>query len=257
MVSTRLAVGSRPRRSAAGSSRTTPIRFRQTTRSLGGCGCRFGLLRYEANDLIEARREFEAGFVASSTFGGGLLVAWAVGYLALARQATGSPEAALEMVTRRLASCPHGRIGLAAQAAEIEARILLMQGDVGAAARWAIRRRRTSTSMAALDSQRQSRDVTIARVRLAQARPAEARSLLGAARTRPRPPALAELITIGVLEAAAAEATGRRADARRSLEAAVRLAAPGVTSSGSSTTAGASPTSCRSCARPSPAFVDG
>jgi LuxR family maltose regulon positive regulatory protein len=37
----------------------------------------------------------------------------------------------------------------------------------------------------------------------------------------------AELITIGILEASVAEATGRRAAARRSLEAAVRLAAPG------------------------------
>ena len=38
---------------------------------------------------------------------------------------------------------------------------------------------------------------------------------------------VAELITIGILDAAVAEATGRRATARRSLEAAVRLAAPG------------------------------
>ena len=38
---------------------------------------------------------------------------------------------------------------------------------------------------------------------------------------------VAELITIGILEAAVAEATGRRAAARRSLEEAVRLAAPG------------------------------
>ena len=38
-----------------------------------------GLLRYEANDLVEARRELELGFAAASTFGGGLLVAWAVG----------------------------------------------------------------------------------------------------------------------------------------------------------------------------------
>ena len=38
---------------------------------------------------------------------------------------------------------------------------------------------------------------------------------------------MADLISIRVLEAAVAEATGRRAEARRALEEAIRLAAPG------------------------------
>jgi LuxR family maltose regulon positive regulatory protein len=71
-------------------------------------------------------------------------------------------------------------------------------------------------------------DVTIARVRLAQRRPDEARDLL--ARTRAAQEAsgaVAELISIGVLEAAAAEATGLRAEALRALEQSIGLAAPG------------------------------
>ena len=69
-------------------------------------------------------------------------------------------------------------------------------------------------------------DVTIARVRLAQGRPQEARELL--ARTRVAQEAsgaVTELISIGVLEAAVADATGRRAEALRALGQAVELAA--------------------------------
>ena len=87
-----------------------------------------GLLRYEANDLDEARRELERGFAAASTFGGGLLVAWAVGYLALVRQATGSPEAALEVIRAVSRATRTAGIALPAQTSEIEARILLLAG---------------------------------------------------------------------------------------------------------------------------------
>jgi LuxR family maltose regulon positive regulatory protein len=71
-------------------------------------------------------------------------------------------------------------------------------------------------------------DVTIARVRLAQGRPHEARELLTL--TRPAQEAsgaVADVISIGILEAAVAKATGRRADALRALEQSVVLAAPG------------------------------
>jgi len=70
--------------------------------------------------------------------------------------------------------------------------------------------------------------VTIARVRLSQGRPEEARVLL--ARTRAvqeTSGAVADLISIGILEAAVADATGRRAEALRALERSVGLAAPG------------------------------
>ena len=188
-----------------------------------------GLLRYEANDLDEARRELERGFAAASTFGGGLLVAWAVGYLALVRQATGSPEAALEVIRAVSRATRAAGMALPAQTSEIEARIFLLQGDVAAAARWADQATpEAPAGSPLLDLLRLSQDVTIARVRLAQLRPAEARALLGPARvTAEATGAVADLISICVLEAAVAEVTGRRAEARRTLEAAIRLAAPG------------------------------
>ena len=80
----------------------------------------------------------------------------------------------------------------------------------------------------ASDLWQRPRDLTIARIRLAQSRPAEARSLLGPAKAAAEATgSVAELITIGVLDAAVAEGTGRRAAARRALEQAVRLASPG------------------------------
>ncbi len=188
-----------------------------------------GLLRYEANDLIEARRELERGFAAASSQGGGLLVAWAVGYLALVRQATGSPEGALEVVRAVSRATRAAGLALPAQTDEIEARILLAQGDAAGAARWADQAAPDAPAGSPLlDTLRLSQDMTIARVRLAQARPAEARALLGPARaTAEATGALADLITIRVLEAAVAEATDRRAEARQALEEAIRLAAPG------------------------------
>ena len=114
-------------------------------------------------------------------------------------------------------------------AGEIEARILLRLGDVAGAGRWADRATpEAPPGSPLLELLRRSMDVTIARVRLAQGRPDEARELL--ARTRVAQEAsgaVADLISIGVLEAACAEATGRRAEALRALEQAVELAAPG------------------------------
>ena len=100
-----------------------------------------GLVRYEAGDLVEARRELEQGYAAAARFG---LARQSLGalvtYLALARQATGSPEAALEAVraVERDARAA-GVTRVAAQAAETEARIRLLQGDVPGAAEWADR----------------------------------------------------------------------------------------------------------------------
>jgi LuxR family transcriptional regulator, maltose regulon positive regulatory protein len=112
---------------------------------------------------------------------------------------------------------------------EIGARILLQRGDVAGAGRWADRAIPDAPpGSPLLDLLRRSMDVTIARVRLAQGRPEEARVLL--ARTRAvqeASGALADLISIGILEAAVADATGRRAEALRALERSVGLAAPG------------------------------
>ena len=188
-----------------------------------------GLARYEAGDLVEARVELEQGYAAATRFG---LARQSLGalvpYLALVRQATGSPEAALEAV-RAVARDARaaGATRVAAQAAETQARIRLLQGDLEGAATWATQSM-TDARGRESDAWRRPRDLTIARVRLAQGRPAEARSLLAPVRAAAEADhSVAELITVGVLEAAVAEATGRHASARRSLEEAVRFAAPG------------------------------
>ena len=71
-------------------------------------------------------------------------------------------------------------------------------------------------------------DVTIARVRLGQGRNDEARQLLDRTRVAQETSgAVADLISISVLEAAVADASRRRAEALRALGRAVDLAAPG------------------------------
>jgi LuxR family transcriptional regulator, maltose regulon positive regulatory protein len=190
-----------------------------------------GLLRYEANDLAEARRELEHGFAAARTAGGGLLAAWALEYLALARQATGSPQTALEVI--RDVSRATGTAGLALPAnpaPEVEARIRLLQGHLPDAARWAdgLPSLSPTGQGRSTPASRLSHDLTLARVRLAQGRADEARAALAEARaTADRAGAVAELISIGVLAAVAAEAMGRRVEARQVLAEAIRLAAPG------------------------------
>jgi LuxR family maltose regulon positive regulatory protein len=189
-----------------------------------------GLVRYEAGDLVEARRELERGYAAAARLGFARQSLGAlVTYLALSRQATGAPEAALEAV-RAVARDARaaGVTRVAAQAAETEARIRLLQGDVLGAAEWADRPKSATVEGTASDLWQRPRDLTIARIRLAQSKPAEARSLLGPAKAAAEATgSVADLITIDVLDAAVAEGTGRQAAARRALEQAVRLASPG------------------------------
>ena len=98
-----------------------------------------GIVRYEANDLAEAVDALERAWAAAGTFGfGRALLTTAVSYLALARQATGSPEGALDAVrTVRRDARAAGLDGVDDALDEIEARVRLLQGDLPAAARWA------------------------------------------------------------------------------------------------------------------------
>jgi len=189
-----------------------------------------GIVRYEANDLVEARRELEAGFEAARQMGVGRpVLGWAIPYLALARLACGEPDAAFEALRTSQRDLRATGMPLPGLAGEIEARILLRQGDVAGAGRWADRASPDAPpGSPLLELLRRSMDVTIARVRLAQGRPDEARQLLARARVAQEASgAVADLVSIGVLEAAGAEATGHRAEALLALVRAVELAAPG------------------------------
>ena len=103
-----------------------------------------------------------------------------------------------------------------------------MQGDLAAAAGWADEVCRTAaTEQGASGLPRLARDLTLARVLLAQGKTAEARRSLDAARVAAAAAHdVADLISVGVLEAALAEASGVRTQAQRALEGAIRLAAP-------------------------------
>ncbi|HEY4895275.1 MAG TPA: LuxR C-terminal-related transcriptional regulator, partial [Solirubrobacteraceae bacterium] len=189
-----------------------------------------GIVRYEANDLVEARHELEGGFEAARQMGVGRpVLGWAISYLALVRLACGDQDGAFEALRTSQRDLRTTGMALPGLAGEIEARIHLWLGDVPGAGRWADRATpEAPPGSPLLELVRRSMDTTIARVRLAQGRLDEARELL--ARTRVAQEAsgaLADLISIGVLEAACAEAKGHRAEARRALGQAVELAAPG------------------------------
>jgi LuxR family maltose regulon positive regulatory protein len=189
-----------------------------------------GIVRYEADDLVEARRELEGGFEEARQMGiGRPVLGWAIPYLALVRLACGDPDLALEALHTSQRDRRTTGMALPGYAGEIEARILLRRGDVAGAVRWADQARPEGPAGSPLlELLRRSMDTTIARVRLAQGRPDEARELLVRTRAAQQASgAVADLISTGVLEARVADATGRRAEALRALERSVGLAAPG------------------------------
>jgi len=189
-----------------------------------------GIARYEANDVVEARRELEAGFAAAAGLGiGRPTLGWAVAYLALARLASGEPEAALEALRISERDARVTGMDLPSLAGETEARVRLRQGDVAAAVAWADRAIPVVPQASTLvEIVRSSLEVSLARVRLAQGKPAEARVLLARARASFEAwNAVADLITADILGAAAADSGGSRSEALTALGSAVRLAAPG------------------------------
>jgi LuxR family maltose regulon positive regulatory protein len=186
---------------------------------------RLGLLLYEANDLAGARYELERAWDAVGSFGQMRpAVGTAVADLALARLATGDIAGAFDAVgtIRResIASLPP-RIedGLA----EIEARLHVFAGHAAAAADWADGiEGRVPSGWPGLPT-----ELTLARVRLAQRRSAQATRHLRSARAlAERAGDVADLVSIGLLEAVLAERQGRRGAAQLALEGAIRLAAP-------------------------------
>jgi ATP/maltotriose-dependent transcriptional regulator MalT len=189
-----------------------------------------GMLRYEADDLGEARRLLELAWQAAGRWGSGhVLISTSVAYLALARFASGASDEAfglLEEFRREVRGAGAGV--LEAALSEIEARLLVLHGEVGRAGRWAD----------AVDSSRPGGsdtsawhglpiEVTLARVRLAQGRPDQAAAHLRRAHAAATAAGdVADLISIRALEAVQAERAGDGRMAQRALEAAIVLAAP-------------------------------
>lgn len=190
-----------------------------------------GMVRYEANDLTGALADMERAWTATGTFGfGRAMFTSAVTWLALARQASGLPEGALDAVrTVRRDARAGGLTGIDGSLAAIEARVILLQGDLGRAGRWAdsIVPAHNADATAAHGWPAISEALTGARVRIAQARTSEAGAFLRRARAAATVAGdVADLISVAVLEASLAESTHDRRRAQRALDEAVTLAAP-------------------------------
>ncbi len=189
-----------------------------------------GMLRYEANDVAEARRLLDQGFAEAGRYRvGRATVEWAAPHLALARRAAGDPEAAYDALRIAASDIRRSGLPLPVPIQETEARIRLLEGDLETAARWADAAPPDAGPQSPIEGiLRLSSAVTRARVRLAQRRHEEARDLLREPEAGYRAwGAVADLVSVLVLQASCAEALGRRDDALGRLREAVELAVPG------------------------------
>ena len=179
---------------------------------------------YQQNELDRALRYVTEGIALSRQFlyGPSPAPGWVT--LAWIRQAAGDPAGALEAIGEAEPASPVPA-GLLYPAPAQRARLLLAQGDVAAAARWT-----HETGLHAEDEPRYPREpgyLVLARVLLAQERPAEALALLD----RLYASAVAQdrtgsVIEAGALRALALAACGQDADAVSALAAVLALACP-------------------------------
>ncbi len=179
---------------------------------------------YQQNELDRALAYVTEGIALSRQFlyGPSPAPGWVT--LAWIRQAAGDPAGALEAIGEAEPASPVPA-GLLYPAPAQRARLLLAQGDVAAAARWT-----HETGLHAEDEPRYPREpgyLVLARVLLAQERPAEALALLD----RLYASAVAQdrtgsVIEAGALRALALAACGQDADAVNALAAVLALACP-------------------------------
>ena len=181
-------------------------------------------IAYQRDELDVALRHATEGialcrqFVYTPPLAGGLAT------LAMIRQATGDPAGALEAITEAEQAAP-GPAGLLNPVPAQRARLLLAQGDLPAAARFA-----QDNGLGPDDEPdyaRESGHLVLARVLLAQDRPGQALALLdrlhAAAVAQDR---TGSLIETGALRALALAATGDEAGAVTALAGALLLACP-------------------------------
>jgi LuxR family maltose regulon positive regulatory protein len=185
-----------------------------------------GIALLEGGDAVEARGELERGLAAAESLGVGReVLGWALPAIALARQATGDARGALAIVEPG----PAPAMAFPSLAGETEARIRLAQGDLAWASRWADEARAEAPEGSPLLAMlRASADTTVARVRLAEGRPADALAALESAREAFGAwSAVPDQISALLLAATARHAVGDRTAALAGASQAVRLAAPG------------------------------
>jgi len=179
---------------------------------------------YERNELDSALEYVTEGIPLCRQFLYGTSLAAGLATLAWIRQATGDPAGALEAIGEAEQALPVPA-GLLYPAPAQRARLLLAQGDVAAAARWT-----EEAGLHAEDEPSYSREpgyLVLARVLLAEQRPAEALALLA----RLHAAAVAQdrtgsVIEAGALRALALAACGQDADAVDALAAVLMLACP-------------------------------
>ena len=181
-------------------------------------------IAYQRDELDLALRHATEGialcrqFVYTAPLGGGLAA------LAMIRQATGDPAGALEAITEAEQASP-GPPGLLNPVPAQRARLLLAQGDLPAAARFALDNGLGPDDEA--DYARESGHLVLARILLAQNRTSQALALLDRLHTA----AVAQgrtgsLIEIGALRALALAATGDGAGAVTALAGTLLLGCP-------------------------------
>ena len=179
---------------------------------------------YQRNELDSALRYVTEGIALERQFLHGTSPAAGLVTLAWIRQATGDPAGALEAIGEAEHASPT-TAGVLNPFPAQRARLLLAQGDVAAAARWT-----HETGLHAGDEPHYPREpgyLVLARVLLAQQRPAEALALLdrlhAAAVAQDR---VGSVIEAGALRALALAACGQDADAVNALAEVLTLACP-------------------------------
>ena len=180
-------------------------------------------LAYQRNELDTALDNAERGIALCRSFVYTMPLAAGLATLAWIRQAGGDPAGALDAMDEAVRASPGPPPGLLNPIPARRARLLLAQGNLAAAARWT----QENNLPGEPDYAREPGYLVLARVLLAQGRPAPALALLdrlyAAAVAQDR---VGSLIEIGALRALALAASGQDADAVNALAGALTLACP-------------------------------
>ena len=179
---------------------------------------------YQQNELDAALQHVSEGIALCRRFVYTAALATGLVTLAWIRQATGDPAGALAAMSEAEQASP-GPAGLLNPVPAQRARLLLAQGDLAGAARWATDRGLSADDEP--DYPREPGHLVLARVLLAQDRPGQALPLLdrlyAAAAAQDR---TGSLIEIGALRALALAASGEETAAVDALAGALALACP-------------------------------